>query len=127
AGMVVLKRLSDARRDGDRIISLIRGTAVNQDGLTSRINAPSGRAQQEVIRTALARAGITPDQLGAVEAHGTGKPLGDPIEVTALPEVIGRSDDRTRRTWLGSVKANVGHLEMASGMAGIAKAMLQLT
>ena len=127
AGMVVLKRLTDARRDGDRVIALIRGTAVNQDGLTSGITAPNGRAQQEVTRLALARAGIAPAQLGAIEAHGTGTPLGDPIEVNALAEVIGPAGEGERPVWLGSVKANVGHLEVASGMAGLAKAVLQLS
>ncbi len=93
AGMVVLKRLSDARRDGDRILGLIRGTAVNQDGLTSGLTAPSGRAQQEVIRKALARAGIAAADLSLFEVHGTGTPLGDPIEVNALSELVGQATD----------------------------------
>ncbi len=126
AGIVVLKRLSDARRDGDRILGLIRGTAVNQDGLTSGITAPNGRAQQEVIRTALARAGIVPSDLGVIEAHGTGTPLGDPIEVNALSEVVGQATDPDQTIWLSSVKANVGHLEVASAMAGLAKVLLEL-
>ncbi|HVA85630.1 MAG TPA: beta-ketoacyl synthase N-terminal-like domain-containing protein, partial [Candidatus Saccharimonadales bacterium] len=126
AGIVVLKRLSDARRDGDRILALIRGSAVNQDGLTSGITAPSGRAQQDVMRTALARAGIAATDLGAIEAHGTGTPLGDPIEANALAEVLGQAGDDAPTIWLSSVKANVGHLEVASGMAGLAKVMLEL-
>ena len=126
AGMVVLKRLSDARRDGDRILGLIRGTAVNQDGLTSGLTAPNGRAQQAVIRTALARAGIGPGDLGVIEAHGTGTPLGDPIEVNALSEVVGQATDPDQTIWLSSVKANVGHLEVASAMAGLAKVLLEL-
>ncbi len=125
AGMVVLKRLSDARRDGDRILGLIRGTAVNQDGLTSGITAPNGRAQQDVIRTAMARAGIVPSDLGLIEAHGTGTPLGDPIEVNALAEVVGQAEF-DHPIWLSSVKANVGHLEVASAMAGLAKVLLEL-
>lgn len=125
AAVVVLKRLSDARRDGDRILALIRGSAVNQDGLTSGITAPNGRAQQEVVRTALARAGIRASDLGAIEAHGTGTALGDPIEVNALAEVVGPATG-DERIWLGSVKANVGHLEVASAMASLAKVILQL-
>ena len=126
AGMVVLKRLSDAVRDGDRILALIRGTAVNQDGLTSGITAPSGRAQQEVVRTALARAGIEAGDLGLIEAHGTGTPLGDPIEVNALAQTVGPAREADHVVWLGSVKGNVGHLEVASAMAGVAKVIHEL-
>ena len=125
AGMVLLKRLSDAQRDGDRILALIRATATNQDGRSNGISAPNAAAQTAVIRTALARAGITPDELDYIEAHGAGTRLGDPIEMEGLAAALaGRSLDDP--CFVGSVKTNVGHMESASGMAGLIKAVLSL-
>ena len=124
AGVVVLKRLSDAIADGDRIIGLIRGTAVNQDGRTSVLTAPSGVAQAEVIRQALENGMVAAEQVDYVEAHGTGTALGDPIEVEALAAVYGSAG--AHRCALGAVKANIGHLEAAAGIAGLIKALLCL-
>jgi acyl transferase domain-containing protein len=124
-GVVVLKRLADALTDGDTILAVIRGSAVNQDGRTSVLTAPSGLAQQTVIRQALDNAGLTPDQISYIEAHGTGTSLGDPIEVEALAEIIGpRADDQ--KCVLASVKTNIGHLEAAAGIAGLIKVVLSL-
>ncbi|GGK48870.1 non-ribosomal peptide synthetase [Salinarimonas ramus] len=120
-GAVVLKRLADARRDGDRIVATIRGSALNQDGLSNGITAPNGPAQSAVIRAALADATIAPDAVGYVETHGTGTDLGDPIELTALAEALGES---ARRPLLGALKSNIGHLEAAAGIAGLIKAAL---
>jgi acyl transferase domain-containing protein len=123
-GVVVLKRLSDARADGDRVLALIRGSAVNQDGPSGSLTAPRGPAQEAVIRAALARAGIAPHQVGAIEAHGTGTQLGDPLEVGALGAVFGGT--RETKLSLGSVKTNIGHLEGAAGVAGLIKLVLAL-
>lgn len=122
-GVIVLKRLSDALADGDNILALIRGSAINHDGNTNGLTAPSGLAQQEVIRSALNNAGVMPEQISYVEAHGTGTSLGDPIEVEALTSVYG---DNQNRILLGSAKANIGHLEGAAGVAGVIKAVLSL-
>jgi acyl transferase domain-containing protein/NAD(P)-dependent dehydrogenase (short-subunit alcohol dehydrogenase family)/acyl carrier protein len=122
-GMVVLKRLSDAERDGDSILALIHGGAVNQDGRTSSLTAPSGPAQSEVIREALADARVEPARVGYVETHGTGTPLGDPIEMQALDSVYG-SDRDAGPLHIGSIKTNIGHLESAAGIAGLFKAVL---
>lgn len=124
-GLVVLKRLADALRDGDRVRAVIRGSAVNQDGRTNGLTAPSGLAQREVVRRALEEAGASPAQVGYVETHGTGTDLGDPIEVEALVDVLG---DRSPENpcLLGAVKTNIGHLEGAAGIAGLIKAVLAL-
>ncbi|WP_263357617.1 type I polyketide synthase [Acidicapsa ligni] len=124
-GIVILKRLADAERDGDRILTIIRGSAINQDGKTNGLTAPNGLAQQRLLRRALENAGIAPSQVGYVEAHGTGTTLGDPIEVEALTEVLG-AENRIFPCALGSVKANIGHLEGAAGIAGVIKAVLVL-
>ncbi|MFD8694715.1 type I polyketide synthase [Kitasatospora purpeofusca] len=121
-GVVVLKRLSDARRDGDRVLAVIRGSAVNQDGRSSGLTAPNGAAQREVFRRALAAAGVGPDRVGYIETHGAGTKLGDPIEVSALAEVYGRPEGAPLH--LGAVKTNLGHLEAAAGIAGLIKAAL---
>jgi acyl transferase domain-containing protein/NAD(P)-dependent dehydrogenase (short-subunit alcohol dehydrogenase family)/acyl carrier protein len=124
-GLVVLKRLSDALIAGDRIRAVIRGTALFQDGRTNVLTAPNGLAQQEVVRSALANAKVKPEDIGYIETHGTGTALGDPIEVEALAEVLGRGD-ATNPCALGAVKTNIGHLEAASGIAGLIKATLVL-
>ena len=123
-GVVVLKRLSTALADGDPIHAIIRGSAINQDGHTNGLTAPNGLSQQAVIRAALDNAGVDPARLTYVETHGTGTPLGDPIEVEALASVLGQSADR--RCYLGSVKTNLGHLEGAAGIAGLIKTVLAL-
>ncbi|WP_051871527.1 type I polyketide synthase [Streptomyces sclerotialus] len=119
---VVLKRLSDAVTDRDRIYATIRGSAVNQDGRTNGLTAPSGRAQQQCITAALNNAGVSPSQVSLVEAHGTGTSLGDPIEVEALASVYGTASGPTCH--LGSLKTNMGHLEAAAGIAGLVKTVL---
>ncbi|HLV33457.1 MAG TPA: type I polyketide synthase, partial [Spirillospora sp.] len=125
-GVVILKRLSDALADRDTIYAVIRGSAVNQDGRSSGLTAPNGPAQEAVIRTALANAGVSPEQVQYVEAHGTGTSLGDPIEVQALGAVLGVGREETNRLKIGSVKTNVGHLEAAAGVAGLIKTVLAL-
>src|ERR1700733_6758277 len=125
-GIVVLKRLSNALADGDRIHAVIRGSAVNQDGATSGITVPNKAAQAEVIRQALERAGIEPNQVDYVEAHGTGTPLGDPIEVRALASVYSKGRSAGRPLIIGTAKTNVGHLESAAGIAGLIKTVLSL-
>ncbi|MCC7383298.1 MAG: SDR family NAD(P)-dependent oxidoreductase [Deltaproteobacteria bacterium] len=122
-GVVTLRRLSDALRDGDSIRAIIRGSAVNQDGRTHVLTAPNGPAQEAVIREALQRAGVEGSAIGYVETHGTGTALGDPIEVEALAHVLGRGDRPCR---LGAVKTNIGHLEAAAGAAALIKAVLVL-
>ncbi|WNG38298.1 SDR family NAD(P)-dependent oxidoreductase [Archangium violaceum] len=125
-GLVVLKRLSDARAQGDSILAVIRGSAVNQDGRSQGLTAPNMLAQQALLRQALTNAKVEPSALGYVEAHGTGTPLGDPIEVEALTEVLGRPRPDGSRCALGSVKTNMGHLEAAAGIAGLMKVVLAL-
>ncbi|HEY3057613.1 MAG TPA: type I polyketide synthase, partial [Chloroflexota bacterium] len=125
-GVIVLKRLSDALRDGDRILALVRGSAVNQDGRSNGLTAPNGPAQEAVIRKALAQAHVAPHQIGYVEAHGTGTPLGDPIELRALGSVLGQERSADRPLVVGSVKTNLGHLEAAAGVAGLIKTVLML-
>ena len=125
AGVVVLKRLDDALRDGDRIYATIEATAVNQDGRTDSITAPNPAAQKAMMRAALAAAGIAPREVAYVEAHGTGTPVGDPIEAEAIGEVLGRKGERTP-VLVGTVKGNIGHLEPAAGIAGLIKTALVL-
>lgn len=122
-GMIVLKRLSAAEADGDRIFGVIRSSMINQDGRSSGLSAPSGPSQQQLIRRALKEAGLTPDQVSYVEAHGTGTKLGDPVEVGALNAVFGQ---RREPLWVGSAKTNFGHLEGAAGIAGLMKTVLML-
>ncbi len=122
-GVVILKRLSAAIADGDQILALVRGSAVNQDGRTNGMTAPNGLSQQAVIREALANAGVSPSQISYVEAHGTGTPLGDPIEAQALAAVLGR-EPAGYPCYFASVKTNIGHLEPASGIAGVIKVVL---
>jgi acyl transferase domain-containing protein/acyl carrier protein/protein-L-isoaspartate O-methyltransferase len=125
-GIVVLKRLTDAVADGDRILAVIRGSAINQDGRSSGLTAPNGPSQEAVIRGALAAAAIAPHEVGYVETHGTGTALGDPIEVRALTAVLTPGRDADRPLTIGSVKTNIGHLESAAGIAGLIKAALVL-
>ncbi|MEU5595232.1 type I polyketide synthase [Streptomyces sp. NPDC020298] len=123
---VLLKRLSDAERDGDRVLAVVRATAVNSDGRSNGLLAPSPAAQQALLRTAYARAGLVPAHVDLVEAHGTGTPLGDPIEAGALGAVLGPGRDPDQPLLLGSVKGNLGHLESAAGIAGLVKTVLAL-
>ena len=123
-GMLVLKRLSDAESDGDKVIAVIRGSAANQDGRSNGLTAPNGLSQEQVLRGALADAQIEPHEVAYVETHGTGTSLGDPIEVQALANVLGK--DRKSALMIGSVKANIGHLEAAAGVAGVIKLVLAL-
>jgi len=125
-GVVVLKRLGDAIADRDRVLAVIRGSAVNQDGHSTVLSAPNGLAQQALLRSALEHAQLAPDRVGFVEAHGTATPLGDPIEVEALAAVVGRPRTDGSHCYLGSAKANIGHLEAAAGVAGLIKATLVL-
>ena len=125
-GMVVLKRLSDAEADGDRIWGVIRGSAVNQNGASAALTVPNGTAQEQVLQEALSRAGIPPAEVDYLEAHATGSQLGDPIEVRAAATVYGRGRDANRPLLLGTVKTNIGHLEPAAGIAGLIKVMLAM-
>ena len=124
AGIVVLKRLSDAVSAGDRVLAVIRGSAVNHDGASNGLTAPNGRAQEMMLRQALTNANVRPDEIHFVETHGTGTVLGDPIEVQALLNVLG--EGRTDPLWLGSVKTNIGHLSAAAGVAALTKVVLAL-
>ncbi|WP_241741100.1 type I polyketide synthase [Streptomyces sp. L2] len=126
AGMLVLKRLADAERDGDEVLAVLRGTAVNQDGRSQGLSAPNGPAQEQVIRRALERSGLAPADLDHVEAHGTGTTLGDPIEAGALTRVFAPGRPPERPLHLGSLKSNVGHTQAASGVAGLIKVVQSL-
>lgn len=125
-GVLVLKRLSDARRDGDRVLALVRGSAINQDGRSGGLTVPNGPAQEAVIRAALADAELQPGEIDYVEAHGTGTTLGDPIEVRALAQALARGRSADEPLLIGSVKTNLGHLESAAGIAGVIKVILSL-
>ncbi|WP_025617026.1 type I polyketide synthase [Salinispora cortesiana] len=125
-GVVVLKRLSTAKADGDRILSVIRGSAVGQDGDSAGLTVPNGAAQELVIRNALAAARLSPGDIQYVEAHGTGTPLGDPIELGAISNVFSQSHTHDTPLLVGSVKTNLGHMEPASGIVGLIKVILQL-
>ena len=125
-GMIVLKRLSDAIAQNDHILAVIRGSAVNQDGASSGLTVPNGPAQEAVLREALRAARVAPADVGYVEAHGTGTTLGDPIELEALDAVLSEGRPADRTLTVGSIKTNVGHLEAASGIAGLIKVVLSL-
>jgi acyl transferase domain-containing protein len=125
-GVVVLKRLEDAKAQGDRILAVILSSAVNHDGRSNGLTAPNGPSQEALIRTALEEAGVAPHEVAYVETHGTGTPLGDPIEVRALANVLGEGRPSDRPLIIGSVKTNIGHTEGAAGVAGVIKAVLSL-
>src|SRR5262249_24455413 len=118
-GIVVLKRLAGAERDGDRILAVIRGTAVNEDGRSNGLTAPNGPAKEQLIRNALKKANLRPEQVGYIEGFGIGTELGDTIELGALQAVFGGSRGLSAPLYVGSVKSNLGHAQAAAGIAGV--------
>lgn len=126
AGMLVLKPLADAMRDHDRVYAVIKGTGVNQDGRTSAITVPNPDAQAELIRRVIDQSGVRPEDIGYIEAHGTGTAIGDPLEMAAIGEALGRVEGRGTDLVVGSIKNSIGHLEAAAGVASVIKAALTL-